>query len=463
MTRPPTALSAPGKVLLAGGYLVLDRDYTGLVFGLDARIHVHVQPLSTSPGVVLSEIIVRSPQFRDAEWRYGYRLAAESRGIDVTQLKGLSTSCLSRNPFIETALTYALTYISMMIPGVIEASSITILADDDYYSQTASPGARRERFINFHVPLQSAHKTGLGSSAALVTAFTAGLLAHYLPAEQFDLKTDKGRAILHNLAQAAHCAAQGKVGSGFDVAAAVYGSCRYRRFSPALLEGLGEIGSRGFSDRLKALVEDTEPARKWDTEIIKAGINVPKGLRLTMCDVDCGSQTVGMVKQVLAWRKEHPEEANALWSRLQEKNVELGKQLSTLGDATRRSDADFDELKEVIADIRSMMRQMSKASGVPIEPQMQTELLDACSALPGVIGGVVPGAGGYDAVALLTVDQESVLGPLRKLLDEWKVSLWNEDGAVANGSIGKVRALGVREEMEGVRFEREDAYRSWIE
>lgn len=82
------AISAPGKVLLAGGYLVLDRDYTGLVFALDARIHVHVQTLPTCAGVILSEIIVRSPQFRDAEWRYGYRLTENDGGIQVTQLKG---------------------------------------------------------------------------------------------------------------------------------------------------------------------------------------------------------------------------------------------------------------------------------------------------------------------------------------------------------------------------------------
>lgn len=82
------AASAPGKVLLAGGYLVLDRDYTGLVFGLDARIHVHVTALPTSPGVSLSEIIVRSPQFREAEWRYGYTESEDDGGIAVTQLKG---------------------------------------------------------------------------------------------------------------------------------------------------------------------------------------------------------------------------------------------------------------------------------------------------------------------------------------------------------------------------------------
>jgi phosphomevalonate kinase len=82
------AASAPGKVLLAGGYLVVDRAYTGLVFGLDARIYVRCETLNTSSGVSLSEIIVRSPQFRDAEWRYGYRVKGNNAGVEVVQLKG---------------------------------------------------------------------------------------------------------------------------------------------------------------------------------------------------------------------------------------------------------------------------------------------------------------------------------------------------------------------------------------
>jgi phosphomevalonate kinase len=84
---PTVAVSAPGKVLLAGGYLVLDRDYTGLVFGLDARIHVHVRPLRTSAGVALEEIIVKSPQFVSATWEYGYRVTENQGGIQLSQLR----------------------------------------------------------------------------------------------------------------------------------------------------------------------------------------------------------------------------------------------------------------------------------------------------------------------------------------------------------------------------------------
>lgn len=87
MSQSSIAVSAPGKVLLAGGYLVLDRKYNGLVFGLDARIHVSVKPFKSLSGVVFSEILVNSPQFKDAVWEYGYRMAEKDGGMQVTQLR----------------------------------------------------------------------------------------------------------------------------------------------------------------------------------------------------------------------------------------------------------------------------------------------------------------------------------------------------------------------------------------
>ena len=89
-----TAVSAPGKVLLAGGYLVLDRRHTGLVFGLDARIHVLVEARTDE------DIVVESPQFKDAVWTYHW-------GQD----RCLQERSVQQNPFVRTALQYALSYL----------------------------------------------------------------------------------------------------------------------------------------------------------------------------------------------------------------------------------------------------------------------------------------------------------------------------------------------------------------
>ncbi|KAH6838941.1 phosphomevalonate kinase [Alternaria alternata] len=455
----PKAVSCPAKVLVAGGYLVLDREYTGLVFGLDARIHTVVEPIKTRSGVTINEILVTSPQFREAIWEYGYRSQSEDGGITITQLSvGHEQSIArSRNPFIETALTYALTYIHALLPKtLIQPSSIRILADQAYYS---NPGVTRSsnqisqphkvsRFQDFNVSLKEAHKTGLGSSAALVTSFTAAVLGFYLPKDLFDVRTEKGQTILHNLAQASHSHAQGKVGSGFDIASAVFGSCLYKRFSPSLLGNLPQPSSPGFATQLRSLVEGPT----WDTEIQKAAIKMPEGLRLVMCDVDCGSETPGMVKKVLAWRAQKPEEAEKIWKELQRGNEALAAELTRLATEVQGDNASkHDTLRKIIDGNRALIRDMGEKSGVPIEPPQQTRLLDYCSKLDGVVGGIVPGAGGFDAIVLLVEDKEAIIESLKTSLAEYKDP----------EAIGRVGVIGVREEMVGVKEEELSLYKEW--
>ena len=74
-------VSAPGKVFLAGGYLVLDRAYTALVFGLDARIHVRIQKASST----VEQIVVNSPQFKHSKWIYEYSQSHSRECIGITE------------------------------------------------------------------------------------------------------------------------------------------------------------------------------------------------------------------------------------------------------------------------------------------------------------------------------------------------------------------------------------------
>lgn len=288
------------------------------------------------------------------------------------------------------------------------------------------------------MPLSAANKTGLGSSAALVTALTASLLTHYLPLDIYDATSEGGKKILHNLAQAAHCAAQGKVGSGFDVAAAVFGSCLYRRFSPDVLSAIPEPGAVSFGEKLAKTVDGTT----WDVEVNKGGVSLPPGVTLRMCDVDCGSQTVGMVKNVLKWRSANPEKSKALWDELQGYNTQLAQVLKE----HRTSD-----IAGTVQKIRKMIREMSALSEVPIEPTSQTALLDGVSTVDGVFGGVVPGAGGFDAAALLMKDDKDTEKRVSEFLSKWT----QEKDA-------NVKLLDVRGEMEGVRRENLDVYTGWL-
>ena len=260
---------------------------------------------------------------------------------------------------------------------------------------------------------------------------------------------------MHNLAQASHSHAQGKVGSGFDIASAVFGSCLYKRFSPSLLSSLPAPGQPGFGTQLRDLVEG-----EWDTEIAKSLIKMPNGLRLVMCDVDCGSETPGMVKQVLKWREEDKTEAEGVWQRLQGGNEAFAKELTRLADeGAEEPDGQgrYAKLGVIIEENRVAIRDMGEKSGVPVEPPQQTALLDYCTKLDGVVGGVVPGAGGFDAIVLLVENYDHVLANLKQKLSEYKA-----DGVAAEGpKIGRVGIVDVREEMVGVKREELGLYKEW--
>lgn len=74
-----TVVSAPGKVLLAGGYLVLDPAYSGVVVSTSSRFYTVI-----TPGGFPGQIIVRSPQFLDATWLYDV-LLVQKETVSVVQ------------------------------------------------------------------------------------------------------------------------------------------------------------------------------------------------------------------------------------------------------------------------------------------------------------------------------------------------------------------------------------------
>lgn len=80
----PTVVSSPGKVLLAGGYLVLDPAYSGVVVSTSSRFYTVVQPGEPGHGGRPILISVRSPQFVNATWVY--ELDISDSAVRVEQL-----------------------------------------------------------------------------------------------------------------------------------------------------------------------------------------------------------------------------------------------------------------------------------------------------------------------------------------------------------------------------------------
>ncbi|WVQ95433.1 phosphomevalonate kinase [Kwoniella sp. CBS 9459] len=498
-----TIVSSPGKVLLAGGYLVLDRAYSGVVVATSSRFYSVVSELSSDTSSASSSeeaiISVRAGQFPREASTWIYSLSVTS---DELVLQQTNEDSVGKNKFIYISLlkTLEVAYESIVQGGRDGSSAaielirrvrrdgqgvdIVVLADNDFYSQREQLAKQSlparlsslpslKPFTPLPRPIPQTNKTGLGSSAALVTSLTASLLSHLgivslasttsqadtqasSELESGESRTDLVQSddlgMVHSLAQFAHCLAQGKVGSGFDVSSAVFGTHLYTRFSPSILTPLMDrpltsitlstsSSSASLPTTTSYLLEALDH-NKWDSST--KPFRLPRGLRLLLADVDAGTDTPSFVGKVLDWRKKNSKEAGKLWGGLDVANMKLEGLLTQL--VARENDADYEEslsraasgdlseqkqdwssqtetlvleIRGTLSTIRGYLREMSDASGVPIEPPEQTRLLDASSELEGVIGGGVPGAGGYDALFLLVVDKPDVITRVDELWAGW--------------------------------------------
>ncbi|KAJ3331239.1 phosphomevalonate kinase [Blyttiomyces sp. JEL0837] len=499
-----TIVSAPGKVLIAGGYLVLDQKYSGFVVGTSSRFYTSVVKRGDGFAPNDVNIKVRSPQFLDGEWNYDVHFAGgddEGRRVDVVG------TGQGRNGYVECTLQHTFTYLAASVTRFKEllgnGIEILILGHNDFYSQreqlsrsnlplTTTSLASLPPFCSTHTTIPKVHKTGLGSSAAMITSLVGSLLSHFnavklpsaIPAsvEQQQQQQEKdleqrGVTIVHNLAQLTHCLAQGKIGSGFDVSAAAFGSQSYKRFSPDVLEGYMNGLSVEVSkfDRGKSIVELIEPGSggyAWDNDV--KPFRLPPGLGLMLADIDAGSSTPKLVSGILGWRKSKPEEAEPLWETLHGFNQEVEHILRDLCDVHHAKPDEYrtaleycasspafkwaageneivDKFSKVYSsfmNVRSYLRKMSELSSVPVEPPPQTRLLDACYQVPGVLMAGVPGAGGFDAIFVV------VIGPQnnRDAVEE----VWSRFDEMNVGPLlaGESREGGLVKEVSVVGLER---------
>lgn len=448
MSSTTTIVSAPGKVLAAGGYLVLDQQYPGVVISTSSRFYTVIQSSSGSA----NQIVVRSPQFLQAEWRY--TVTYNDAGIQVIPQED---SIGGKNKFVHLALQHTLNLVSeihsvaLVQEKLVQGLDIAAVGDNDFYSQRAqleSLGLPRTikslsqitPFCHNGVKLTDVHKTGMGSSAALITSLVSALLLHFAAISETDFAVleGAGRRLAHNAAQFVHCLAQGKVGSGFDVSSAVFGSQIYRRFSPGVLDPLmkGEFAT----GTLKSVLNSSA----WDYSFCP--IQLPPLTRLVLADVEAGSDTPSLVGKVLKWREheESCETAKDLWTQIDELNRSLAVQLNILSQSYEKNREEYEQtirqitslpaqqwesispafyrLHQTTQQIRNLMRRMGDLAGVEIEPQQQTHLLDQSIEQAGVVGGGVPGAGGYDAIWLLVCSPPGLpyeQQPLRRVESVW--------------------------------------------
>lgn len=433
------AFSAPGKALLAGGYLVLDPKYKAYVVALSSRMHAVVEHAPSNE----SRVTVESSQFNNDRWSYKIEKNGAGNFIPV-EANNL------QNPFIEKTILNVFNY-SQPENGI--DIKISIYSDAGYHSQ-ANSVVKKNQYNSFNFykdTVANVPKTGLGSSAGLVTVVTSALLSCFL--QNFDLKSTETQTCIHNLAQVSHCQAQGKVGSGFDVAAATFGSILYQRFDPALINDLPDVSSSAeYKETLNKLVSKTS----WKFSAEK--INLPKGLKVVIGDVNNGSETTKLVAEVKEWRAHNGSRAKDVYNCIDEGNMRFIQGLEQLNELAEKDPESYTNviksidtkrtvnpaLLNIITGVfqaRGNFRIITQESGAQVEPMAQKTLLDSATELPGVLTGMIPGAGGYDAIALITTAD----CPIHELAKE-------------NDFLANVTFLDLKQESAGLQEEDQAHY-----
>jgi ERG8-type phosphomevalonate kinase len=343
-------VTAPGKILLLGGYAVLE----------------------SYPAVSLA-IVDKNGHGVDAkaEKSNAHRLVSREFGIDMEMdgSKMVERIRVAQKHEKAAISAYCVSLAYMKEKG-LRPKPVAVELDN-------SPifGAKDE-------------KSGLGSSAASTVAVISCLL------ESNGLALDGNRETIHRLAQIAHAFAMEKTGSGFDIATSSYGSIIYEKFA---------TGS--FSIDMEKTTED-----EFGNELVKAVEREWKGLSIKPFALEgyelaafnirgARTSTVSSVRAVKRLSEYCPELYQVLL------RAQAGAESAVLEGISRKDDG---RIREGMREARAAQRKMSEwveRTGMlrfdPIEPKPLTVLIDKAEEIDGVVAGRCPGSGGFDSVAFL--------------------------------------------------------------
>jgi phosphomevalonate kinase len=504
--KPNLVASAPGKVLIIGGYLVVESPNVGISIGVNSHFqtevtrHENVTPEQKASVPIdqknenIFTVVVNSPQFSKT-FTFFITVVVNNDDASKPSLSIFQDPKIDAtpNPFLAHSVLYTLG-VACGVGSLVDGEEpekdqtaaqlvvsklkkvfgenrfliLTLRGANDFYSQqnylkekNLPVCAESLRQVPPFAPLiGSVSKTGLGSSAALTSSVVAALF-HFARTQVFPrasklLDVAQEKECIHRIAQSAHCVAQGKIGSGFDVYTACYGTCAYSRFAasriePLMAEKSKVVAVEGRSNivsvtlsTLKNVMGDFHNLEKdpWvNTANAPTCRGLPRNFRLLLADIHAGgTETPGMVSKIFAWKNSlDASDKTNLWNRLAAANIHAIEELQKLThlQSTNASDyaaavkviatslcgnddegwttaskqsavlAQFDAVRKAFSECRKLLREVGEKADVEVEPSKLTNLLDATlSNCKGVIAVGCPGAGGYDAVFALALEEE---------------------------------------------------------
>ncbi len=246
-------------------------------------------------------------------------------------------------------------------------------------------------------------KSGLGSSAASTVAVVESLFR----ASRLDPRS-QGETI-HKLSQYAYAAYAGRAESGFDIATCAYGgSIVYTRFLPDSIELPGNLKATEVLERLLRSLGGAWRGLK----VEKA--RVPARFSMLFFNIEgARTSTTSNVGAVMGWRATHGREYASLI------RAQRLHELAGIRSFQRGEDDELRARVRRAREIQRKLQALVAAERADfdlIEPPVLTKLIELGESLPGVVVGRCPGAGGWDGLAFVTDKNELKEGTPSKIV-----------------------------------------------
>ncbi|KAL4496223.1 hypothetical protein ABPG72_012960 [Tetrahymena utriculariae] len=364
-----------------GGYAILSEQCVGLSVGLNEKFYAFITTQDVQNEQISNQKIMIKFISKQIESEWIYEIDLISKKVNQQQNQ-------AKNPFLEAVTQIAIEEGIEDLSKVKKNIYVNIFHDNRFYSSASKKNEQKSNYFSIF-DKNNLHKTGLGSSACVLVATLGSLLKYFQ-----DYADEK----LHYLSQKANFIAQKKIGSGFDIATCVFGSQVYKRFPPEIFSSC------------------TQQQYKWNT---LNRFNIPKLLKIMMIDLQIGSDTRLLAGEVKKYLDNNPEEAQIFYEECNKNASKLQEIFSGI-----ESIENLKEKRESIISLNKQYRSVFKAVGikakVETEPDILSDILDQIiNEIPSVYYGVCPGAGGYDALCLLT-DNSLTAEYLQAKIDQMK-------------------------------------------
>ena len=414
-------IKSPGKSLLSGGYLILDKSKRGLVINIDTYISCESYYLikgKSNESEKNSLLFNIYSEYLNQNFNYIVSMDFNNDNELKIFEKNDKDNKWIKNCIISSLLIYLSknnNFNDLFNSNNKIEINITIKSDYRFYSY--SPDNISQKI-----------KTGLGSSSAFINSLTSNLILTYdkiLNKKIYpknivikNLVDNNIKAIILGSCLLSNNLSQNKIGSCFDIISSLFGSQIFKQTEQNIfLNSPFYLNSENIS-KINNLLEYLKSSYIPNILFLNENNKYLQN-KIYLVSIEIGSDTRIFVKKVLEYAKNKMKDKlfdDDLFSQLNELNEKI------INTFLNDSNTNNSLIKELCIKYRTILRKISEESKVDIEPTILTPLLDDLIKLDNIIYAICPGAGGYDSIIIMAkekINESELIKNINDIIDNF--------------------------------------------